>query len=225
MSFLRNFARTTFKDFERLTIPATRGIDKVVQEIPRQLVGIEDLAVQVVSGGRDELTKITSDIPKPARVARSLKNLAVGGIDKIERIPLIDTAVDNIKLEGIHAAKQFRPDGPVVQGLVKPVIAKAAAAKRKVNPVVKKVVKKVAKKVVRRARKSRAVKAVKKVAVKAVAQTAQKAQKGVSELQKLKTGIMKSKDVRKFIVANRTVINKMKQADKVQFLKIAKDLL
>ena len=49
--------------------------------------------------------------------------------------------------------------------------------------------------------------------------------KEINSFEKLKTNVLKSKDVRKFIVNNKSFINKMNQKDKINFLNIAKSLL
>lgn len=230
MSFFRGFAKTTFKDFERITKKV------VVKDIPRALVGIEDLAVQAISGGINELKTVVPKQPTPALVANKLRGLARKGLDKVEQSPAIDTARNVIKLEGVSANSLFNPNGEVVQGLVAPVIAIEASIQKRAVPRIKRAVKKVVageKKLLKKALKAEQ-KVVKKVApltkkvAKRVVRRARKTRvpkSAMSQLEKLKSGIMKSKDVRKFIVKNRAVINKMKKAEKIAFLGIARGLL
>ena len=109
MSFFRNFA-TTLHDFERVTIKAAHDVEKTItKELPHSLINIEDLASQVVKGGKDELKVIKKSLPKPVKVAQQLENLVVGGLDKIEEATGIDTASQVKKLEGVMASSSFKP--------------------------------------------------------------------------------------------------------------------
>ena len=208
MSFFRNFA-TTLHDFERVTIKAAHDVEKTItKELPHSLINIEDLASQVVKGGKDELKVIKQSLPKPVKVAQQLENLVVGGLDKIEEATGIDTASQVKKLEGVMASSSFKPDGAVLSGMIDPAIAIAANAVEKIEKEIKPILKKA-----RRARKPR-----KKVVKKII-------RKEINSFEKLKTNVLKSKDVRKFIVNNKSFINKMNQKDKINFLNIAKSLL